>query len=631
MARISKEAMGPVGKRLSEVLVCSLSKHPLRYYQETNSLISNAIPVSFPIKNGIPCLVPQDGKILEEEDGKDTTTTTLSPFNAFHAILQSACHTTRHLLQIQALLTTTALLRNPHIARTLLSRASHLCDVAYTLLIFHHFNNTLDTFCVNTMIQAYSNSHVPHQALAFLFNSLQSGFFPNSYTFVPLIGSCAKMGCLQSGRKCHSQALKNGVDGVLPVQNSLIHMYGCCGDVGVARVVFDTMLSRDLVSWNSIIDGYVTVGELNAAYALFDEMPERNLITWNVMIAGHLKARNPGFALKLFREMGRLGLKGNARTMVSVITACGRSARLKEGRSVHASIIRTLARLSLIIDTALIDMYCKCKRVDVAHVVFERMANRNLVSWNAMILGHCIRGNPEDGLNLFDLMVGMEKMKHEVELDKIISADRSLARLSPDEVTFIGILCACARAEKLTAGRFYFKQMTDVFNVKPNFAHFWCMANLLANVGLVDEAEEFLRNIIKFDGDMSYESLLWANLLGFCHFKRDVDLGERIAKLMIDLDPKNLACYQFLLVIYVVADQRENVSMVKKLAKDRLGVIPGSTLVDLKNIVHNFKVSNRWREGFEAVNKMMDELAHRLGLEIFESGQPLVDRRENIS
>ncbi|MED6146220.1 hypothetical protein PIB30_032597 [Stylosanthes scabra] len=561
----------------------------------------------------------------------NTNTPTLSPFNAFQAILHSDCHTTRHLLQIQALLTTTALLRNPHIARTLLSRASLLCDLAYTLFIFRHFNNTIDTFCVNTVIQAYSNSHLPHQSLAFFFLSLHSGFFPNSYTFVPLFGSCAKTGCLQSGRKCHGQALKNGVDGLLPVQNSLIHMYGCCGDVGIARVVFDTMLSRDLVSWNSIIDGYVSVGELNAAYALFDEMPDRNLITWNVMIAGHLKARNPGFALKLFREMGSLGLKGNARTMVSVVTACGRSARLKEGRSVHAIIIRTLAKSSLIIDTALIDMYCKCRRVDVAHVVFERMANRNLVSWNAMILGHCIRGNPEDGLTLFDLMVGMGKMKHEVELDRVISTDRSLARLLPDEVTFIGILCACARAEKLTEGRFYFKQMTDVFNVKPNFAHFWCMANLLANVGLVDEAEECLKNIIKFDGDISYESLLWAGLLGLCHFKGDVYLGERIAKLLIDMDPKNLACYQFLLVIYAVADQQENVSMVKKLVKDRLGVIPGSTLVDLKNIVHSFKVSNRRREGIETVDKMMDELARRLRLEISDSGQPLVDQRENIS
>ncbi|KAK7309377.1 hypothetical protein RJT34_06049 [Clitoria ternatea] len=539
--------------------------------------------------------------------------TRLLPFTPFQfeALLQSSCNSVRHLLQIQALLITSSLFRNPFLARTVLSRASRFCHIAYTLLIFQHIDS-FDTFCVNTVIQAYCNSHVPHQALLFYFTSLKNRFFPNSYTFVPLVGSSSKMGCIDSGRECHAQVVKNGVDTVLPVQNSLIHMYACCGDIQLARVIFDSMLTWDLVSWNSIVDGYMTVGELGAAHRLFDEMPEKNLVTWNVMISGYLKARNPGYAMKLFREMGKVGLRGNARTMVSVATACGRSARLKEGRSVHGSIVRMFVRSSLIIDTALVDMYCRCRGVEVARRVFERMIDRNLVSWNVMILGHCIRGSPEDGLGLFEIMVGMGKMEHEVEDDER-SVDR--VRLLPDEVTFIGVLCACARLELLTEGRSYFKQMNDVFGVKPNFAHFWCMANLLANVGHVDEAEEFLQSMAKFDGDVSYETLLWASLLGLCGFKRDVYLGERIAKLLVDMDPKNLACYQFLMIIYAVAAQWENVSGVRKLMKERrLEIIPGSSLADLKNIVHNFKVTNKGQEGIEAVNMMMDEVAHRFKL-----------------
>lgn len=411
-------------------------------------------------------------------------------------------------------------------------------------------------------------------------------------------------------------------------------MYASCGDVKLARVLFEGMLTRDMVSWNSMIDGYVKVGDLSGAHKLFDVMPERNLVTWNVMISGFLKGRNPGYALKLFRKMGRLGLRGNARTMVCVVTACGRSGRLKEGRSVHGSMIRVFMRSSLILDTALIDMYCKCRRVEVASRVFERMANRNLVSWNAMILGHCIRGSPEDGLSLFDAMVGMEKGKNEVEVDESLSSENRgvvVVRLLPDEVTFIGILCACARAELLTQGRSYFKQMTDVFGVKPNFAHFWCLANLLANVGLVDEAEECLRDMAKFDGDVSREALLWASLLGLCRFKRDVYLGERIAKFLVDMDPKNLACYQFLLNIYAVAAQWENVSRVQNLMKERrLGVIPGSSLVDLKYIVHNFKVSNKGHEGIEAVNTMINELSHRLRLPWANSGQKENSSSSNI-
>ncbi|CAK7334185.1 unnamed protein product [Dovyalis caffra] len=62
-----KQAEG-ISKTLSEILVCPLSKQPLRYCKETNSLISDFIAVSFPIKDGIPHLVPKDGKIIETVD-----------------------------------------------------------------------------------------------------------------------------------------------------------------------------------------------------------------------------------------------------------------------------------------------------------------------------------------------------------------------------------------------------------------------------------------------------------------------------------------------------------------------------------------------------------------------------------
>ncbi|KAJ1403910.1 hypothetical protein SESBI_27034 [Sesbania bispinosa] len=60
---VLQKARSQLSPPLSDFLVCPLSKQPLRYCEESNSLISDAIGV----KNGIPCLVPRDGKILEEE------------------------------------------------------------------------------------------------------------------------------------------------------------------------------------------------------------------------------------------------------------------------------------------------------------------------------------------------------------------------------------------------------------------------------------------------------------------------------------------------------------------------------------------------------------------------------------
>lgn len=527
----------------------------------------------------------------------------------------------RQLSQIQAHYITSGLFHNPFRAGRILQYSSDFGNLDHTVLIFRYINWP-DRLCINTVIKAYSNSCVPFQAMLFYFEWLRNGFLPNSYTFVPLVGSIAKMGCVKSGKKCHGQAVKNGVDSVLPVQNALIHMYGCCGAIDLASNVFAEMSNRDLVTWNSVIDVYSRLGDLGIAHRLFDIMPERNVVSWNIMINGYLKGGNPGCGLKLFRKMVKFGLRGSDTTMVSVLTACGRSARLREGKSVHGCHIRIFLISSTVIDTALIDMYSRCQRVDMACRVFERMANKNLVSWNAMIMGHCLRGNPEDGLLLFGEMLGRPRSKHEkTNLDMSSRWDEGQERIVPDAITFIGVLCACARTGLLAEGRAYFGQMIDIFNIKRNFAHYWCMANLYASMGLVKQAEEILRNMP--EDDKSSESLFWANLFGSCRFLGDVSLGEKIAKSLIEVEPHKPSSYQLLLNVYAVACQWEDVARVKDMIKARkVGRIPGCNLKDLKEIVHELRVSDYWREGMDEVSLMMDALAKKSSLSSPNSKQP---------
>ncbi|CAM8947888.1 unnamed protein product [Rhodiola kirilowii] len=63
-----KNAEVGISRGLLEILVCPISKQPLRHCEETGTLISDTIGVSFPIVDGIPCLVPHDGKILDNGD-----------------------------------------------------------------------------------------------------------------------------------------------------------------------------------------------------------------------------------------------------------------------------------------------------------------------------------------------------------------------------------------------------------------------------------------------------------------------------------------------------------------------------------------------------------------------------------
>jgi hypothetical protein len=105
-----------------------------------------------------------------------------------------------------------------------------------------------------------------------------------------------------------------------------------------------------------------------------------------------------------------------------------------------------------------------------------------------MIIGHCVYDEPGDGIQLF----------HEMRLDEVgtfgfIYADTSLRLhefsgltylipafsgkngsddrwvLRPDEVTFIGVLCACTRLGLLDAGKVHFEQMSTTYSIRPTF------------------------------------------------------------------------------------------------------------------------------------------------------------------
>ncbi|CAI9110978.1 OLC1v1011103C1 [Oldenlandia corymbosa var. corymbosa] len=461
--------------------------------------------------------------------------------------------------------------------------SSNLCEPDYTFLIFKCVDFP-SVFCVNTVIKAYACSYAPEKAVFFYFEMLKNGFLPNSFSFPPLLSVCAKMRSLNLGHKCHGQVVKNGVDGILEVQNSLLHLYASCGLLTSVRQILVDMPVKDSVSWNTIMDGFIRADELDMAQKLFDAMPQRNVISWNIMMTAFLDLGKPGNGLKLFREMVKSGFKPNETSMVNVLSACGRSARLKEGKSVHRALIKDFENHSVIVGTSLIDMYSKCGRLDAAQFVFERMPVKNLVSWNAMILGHCIHGNPQDGLNLYREMLSRSSSSSK----QFKSSDQN--RIVPDEITFIGVLLACAREGRLTEGRSYFTQMVEAFGLKPNFAHYWCMANILDRADHREEAIELLRNL-PFSEDASPEILFLARLFGSCRFEGNVVLGEQLAKHLIEQDPQNFSCFALLVNLYAVAGKWEEVSVTKEMMKEKgIKRNPGCGLKDMNEIVHQMVV-----------------------------------------
>ena len=56
----------PIDPKLLELLVCPLTKQPLRYDSEHQELISDAVQLAFPIRDGIPIMLPSEARSLED-------------------------------------------------------------------------------------------------------------------------------------------------------------------------------------------------------------------------------------------------------------------------------------------------------------------------------------------------------------------------------------------------------------------------------------------------------------------------------------------------------------------------------------------------------------------------------------
>ena len=57
-----------VDPKLLEILVCPLTKTPLEYDAAKQELISRAAKLAFPIRDGIPIMLPDEARRIE--DGK---------------------------------------------------------------------------------------------------------------------------------------------------------------------------------------------------------------------------------------------------------------------------------------------------------------------------------------------------------------------------------------------------------------------------------------------------------------------------------------------------------------------------------------------------------------------------------
>ncbi|KAK1323601.1 Pentatricopeptide repeat-containing protein [Acorus calamus] len=291
----------------------------------------------------------------------------------------------------------------------------------------------------------------------------------------------------------------------LVLGNALVDMYAKCGKLVEARRVFDRMPFRDVVSTTSLIGGYARFASLDAARSVFARMTERSVVSWNALISGYTRAGQDEEALRLFRKLKRDAVRPSNHTFSNVFNACANLANLFFGRLVHVHVVKH-GCMDVFVANSVVDMYMKCGSVTDGALAFEWMIKRDVVSWNAVIVGHAQNGRAEEALRLFETM-----LLH--------------GETPPDHVTMIGVLSACSHAGLVDKGRRYFQSMAESHGVVPVKDHYASMVDLLGRAGWLEEAEELITRM-----SVPPDTVLWASLLSACKVQRKLELGERVAE-----------------------------------------------------------------------------------------------------
>ena len=85
----------------------------------------------------------------------------------------------------------------------------------------------------------------------------------------------------------------------------------------------------------------------------------------------------------MFHKMRKNSLMPDHYTFASVFRACASFGILEQGRQAHALWIKCQIGENLVVNSALMDMYFKCSSLFEEHLVFEKLLDRNVVTWSA--------------------------------------------------------------------------------------------------------------------------------------------------------------------------------------------------------------------------------------------------------
>ncbi|KAJ7551279.1 hypothetical protein O6H91_06G008200 [Diphasiastrum complanatum] len=297
-----------------------------------------------------------------------------------------------------------------------------------------------------SMIGAYAHHGYGNEALN-LFRQMQNACVrPDKVTLVTALNACCNQEAKKEGVLIHSQVMESGLESDIVVACGLLNMYRRCGS-------------------------------LEDVWGIFTKMHERDVIVWNVMIAACIEHEHSKQAVQLFGQMQLEGTIPNQITFIGILGTFSAPDDVAEGALLHAHIAKAGYEEDVFVGTALVNMYGKCGSLEDSRYVFDRMPEKNVVSWNAMLSVYAQSGNDREVLHLFEQM--QKDMK-------------------PDKVTFLNVLDAYGNLSALRYGK-HIHSLIEAGKLQTDLTIGNALISMYAKCGSVENARKVFDSMIERD------------------------------------------------------------------------------------------------------------------------------------
>uniref|UniRef100_M4F3V2 Pentacotripeptide-repeat region of PRORP domain-containing protein n=1 Tax=Brassica campestris TaxID=3711 RepID=M4F3V2_BRACM len=511
---------------------------------------------------------------------------------------------------------TNGFISNLHLNNSLVNLYARHGDMKHARKLFDRMPER-DVVSWTAMISGYSGCGY-HLSAFLLFKQMRrEPVRANDFTYGSVLKSCKGLGCLKEGMQVHGCVEKGRFVENLVVRSALLCLYAKCGKMEDARLLFESMKERDLVSWNIIIHGY-TASAADTSFGLFQLMlaegKKPDCYTFGSLLRASIQvnclemvSELHGFAIKLgfkrsdvalvrslivaYAKCGSLGnalklydrtMKGDLISCTAIITGLAQQNNFtSDAFDIFKEMILMKTQMDEVVVSSMLKICTTIASISIGRQIHCFALKSSQIRFdvalrNSLIDMYAKSGEIEDAVLAFEEMEEKDVRSwtslisgygRHGDIEKAISLYNRMEQegIKPNDVTFLALLSACSHTGETEIGWKILNTMINKYGIKVREEHLSCMVDMLARGGNLEDAYELIRSE---NSITSLSSSTCGAFLDACRRHGDVQLSQVAAAQLLSMEPKKPVNYINLASVYASNEDWDNALKTRKLMKE---------------------------------------------------------------